>query len=315
MNLIFQNYKFRASQIGNLMTNLETITPKQEQELSELLSRQEQSKNGNAKPLTQNMQDKLAELLDKKNQKPTLPQGAISYLQEVFRDVYWGRKRTPYNKFLEKGNLCEQDALDLLSQYDNDFYYKNEELLENNFINGTPDNRQEIIRDTKVNYDLESFDKAELTTQYLYQIKSYCWLDKKTKGQLCYCLVNNPIHHIEQERKSLWYRMGMPVETDTEWIEAHKQLERNMIFDPIKFKEQYPEYEFVNPESDLYIPPQFRVKKFDIELTQQDIENITTRVVLAREWLTEKELETINKLNQFIKENNEISINGYIAMA
>jgi len=303
--LLFDNFKFRASQIGNLMTNLETITPKQEQELNDLLERQKQSKSDVAKPLTQNMQAKLTELLEKQNQPPKLPQGAISYLQEVFRDVYWGRKRTPYNKFLEKGNLCEQDALDLLSQHDNDFYYKNDQLLENDFICGTPDNRQEIIRDTKANYDLESFDKAELTTLYQYQIKAYCWLDNKTHGQLCYCLVNNPIHHIEQERKSLWYRMGMPEQDDLNWIEAHQQLERNMIFDPIQFKEQYPDYQFVNHESDLYIPPQFRVKKFQVELTQTDIENIKQRVFMAREWLIQKEIETLNKLNGFIEQNNE----------
>jgi len=299
----FQTFKFRASQIGNLLTNIETITEKQLQELSELQIRKAQAEIGEAKPLTKNMQDKLTELLEKQNHKPTLPKGAISYLDEVFRDVYWGRKRTPYNKFIEKGNLCEQDALDLLSQYDNDFYYKNEELLENNFICGTPDNRQDIIRDTKANYDLESFDKAELTPLYQYQIKAYCWLDNKTNGQLCYCLVNNPIHHIEQERKSLWYRMGMPEQEDQQWIEAHKQLERNMIFDPIKFKEQYPDYDFINQESDLYIPPAFRVKKFDIELTQQDIDTMIERTKLAKQYLINKETETLDKLNDFINKN------------
>jgi len=302
--MIFQNFKFRASQVGNLMTNLEALTPKQEQELTELVQRKQDADRGVAKPLTQNMHAKLTELVDKKNQPPKLATGAISYLEEVFRDVYWGRKRTPYNKFIEKGNLCEQDALDLLSQHDNDFYYKNDQLLENDFIKGTPDNRQEIIRDTKANYDLESFDKAEMTTLYQYQIKAYCWLDNKTQGELCYCLVNNPIHQIEQERKSLWYRMAMPEQDDNNWVEALKQLERNMIFDPIKFKEQYPEYEFVNQESDLYIPPQFRVKKFQVELTPTDINNISQRVVMAREWLIQKETQTLNKLNGFIEQNN-----------
>ncbi len=299
--LIFENYKFRASQIGHIMTNLESITSKQLEELETLQTRKQNAEKGTEKPLTANMEEKLKELISKRDAPDELPSGAISYLEEVFRDVFWGRKRSLQNKFLEKGNLCEQDALDLLSEYDNDFYHKNDEYLENDYVCGTPDNRQGIIRDTKANYDLESFDKSELTKLYEWQIKTYDWLDGKKEGELCYCLVNNPLHHLETERKSLWYKMGMPDEESEEWKEALKQLERNMIFDPIKFKEQYPHYTFENTESDLYIPPQFRVKKFRVTLEESDIKNIISRVKLARAYLIHKEIEVKNKIQEYAK--------------
>src|SRR5690606_24137174 len=137
-----------------------------------------------------------------------------------------------HNKFVEKGNLVEEDALDLLSEIDGVTYFKNDEHLENDWVRGTPDNRQDgTVIDTKSNYDLDTFDKAELTKLYEYQIKTYLFLDNKKHGILAYCLVNTPLHRIEAERKSLWYAMGMPEEDNNDWLETVCQLERNMIFD------------------------------------------------------------------------------------
>jgi hypothetical protein len=306
MTTIFKNWKARPSQLGNLMTYLTSKNDTENQKLrkSELLYEKKNliNKNGNKVKWTDRKQAELDKITESLNNPNPLPEGAKSYLDKVFNDVFWGRKRILYNKYLEKGTSQETDALELLSEVDGIDYFKNEEVIENNWVVGTPDNRQDgIIRDTKASYDLESYDKADLSSLYEWQIKAYCWIDNKTKGELCYCLVNTPEHHIIAETRSQWYAMGMPDEDNEEWIETKKQIERNMIFDPIRFKDEFPNYQFLNKREDLIIPSIFRVKKFEVEIQDDDIENMKHRIKLSRKYLCQKEDEVMAKLNDYAK--------------
>lgn len=296
--LTFKNWKCRCSQLGNIMTNLEGITTKQLEEIDALLEEKATglNKNGNKIKWTENKANKLSELLAKRDKPDELPAGAISYLEEEFRSVFWGRRRILNNKYIKKGLLCEEDALQLLSDVDGEFYVKNDEQLENEFLTGCPDNREGKIRDTKANYDMDSFDKADLSKLYEWQIKGYLILDNKELGELDYTLVNNPLHQLQNERKSVWYAMGQPEEEDPEWTIMAQQIERNMIFDKDAFREQYPTYDFENSH-DFSIPRHLRVKKFEVRLEEGDREAIERRVKLAREWLVKKEIETRKLIN------------------
>ena len=84
-----------------------------------------------------------------------------------------------------------------------------------------------------------------------------------------------------------------------------------MIFDVPKFIEENPEYTFVNVDLDFTIPLHLRVKLFPVDLEEKDIENIKSRVLLAREYLVEKEIKTLsefNKYNDFISDfNNKLT--------
>lgn len=307
-NLIFENWKARCSSLGKLMTNLPSAEQEEKiaTEIKELTNERDYgvNKNGNKVKWTENKDNRLAELIEKQNKEDELPTGAITYLEEVFRDVFWKRKRFLNNKYLEKGTINEDDALGLASLRDNFFYRKNDEHLSNDFIQGTPDNLQIKTKDTKTNWDLESFEKAEDTTLYSWQLKGYMWLvhsydfpelETKTESELLYCLVNAPLHLVQSERKSLWYKLGMPDEEDEEWLEAARQLERNMIFDKQAFRNEYPNYDFEN-FNDFSIPPHLRIKSFEETLVEQDIKDMTRRVTMARQWLVNKEIETIKKL-------------------
>jgi hypothetical protein len=218
--------------------------------------------------------------------------------------VFWGRRKLIYNKYLEKGNIVEEDSLELLSEVDGVLYWKNEEYLENEFSQGCPDNIFEKIRDTKSNYEFDTFQKAELTSLYSWQIKDYTWMaiesghDISRTGELCYCLVNSPSHRIEAEKKSLWFSMGMPEETEDRWIEAASQLERNHIFDITKFKYDYPGFDLVTPIWRFDIPKHMRVKRFDVTLEDSDIEHLKRRSGMAKKWLLERELQEVELINK-----------------
>lgn len=311
-NLIFKDWKPRASAKGNILTHrpepLRPATAEDKENLKTLLIIKETGKNpktGRANKWDSSKEKEKDYLYHVVNQIPLpdeLPTGAISWLEKEFRRIYWGRERILHNKFLEKGTANESDCLDLLEEVDGKSYFKNEEKLENEYTHGTPDNRDDDkIIDTKANYDMDSFDNADLNGIYEWQIKAYLFLDNKTEGELCYCLVNTPLHHLEAQRKSLFYSMGIPDEENEEWIEIQKQIERNMIFDPMRFKEEYPHYTFLNDESDLYVPAPLRVKRFEVKLEPDDIEFMKSRVLLARKWLCDKEIETLNRIKEFTR--------------
>jgi hypothetical protein len=291
-NLLFTNFKFRCHRLGDIMTNLPGLTASEEKKLETLSLRKIDATKDKAKPLTPLMEEDLKELIAKKARPDSLPVGAKSYLDNVFDEIYWRRKRLLTNKYLDKGLMTEQDVLELHSNVDGEIYWKNaKHFSDNPYIEGMPDNILLKVRDAKANFDLETFRKAELSTGYNWQIKGYLWLTGLTEGELMYGLVNNPLHQITNAITTVFYNMGCPEDDDENFIKAKMQIERNMIFDAGKFREDYPNYVFQNPILDFDIPEVLRVKKFSVNLDPNDIENIKRRVILSRIYLCEKEIE------------------------
>lgn len=313
--LIFKNFKFRCSSLGHILTSLpERFTEADEARLKSLEYERATgiNENGNkTRGWTDTKQSEVDKLLSKQNSEDVLPTGCITHLEDIFRSQFWNRRRLLNNKYLEKGLCVEEDALELLSGIDGEPHWKNDQQFDNAYIQGCPDNIEpEIGRDTKSNYDMDTFDKAELTSLYSWQLKGYGWLTGIKNWELCYCLVNTPYHQLKTAEKSLYFAMGQPADDEPRWIEAMCQLERNMIFDMAAFQKE-------NPGSDLMhgrvfefpdgstrsiewkydVPPKMRVKRFMVTLQKEDIAHIKRRVKMCRAWLCQKEKETLQLLN------------------
>lgn len=304
-NLIFTNYKFRCSQLGNIMTCLpKEITQEQLDRIKELEKERDEgiNVNGNTVKWTQTKIDELAKLKKIEGNEDELPEGAKTFLDSLFRSVFWGRRRILANKFLSKGLFCEDDAIGLLSKIDNEFYTKNKTKYQNEFIEGEPDMVAPLY-DTKANWDLETYENAELISLYDWQIKGYSFMLKVSGGTLAYTLVNSPLHEIINERNRMLYAVGNPDSENEEWKEICKQIERNHIFDVQAFQKAYPFYQFENVDEqgqiiDFSIPAELRVKKFAVTLTDDDIYHIKRRVLMCREYLVNKEIEVRDRLKQ-----------------
>lgn len=306
--LVFKNWKQRCSSLGHILTNLpQPITDEEKVELANLLEecRSGVNTNGNKTKWTDVKASKVKALQRKEKGEDELSSGIITHLDDVFRAVFWKRRRHLSNKYLEKGLLTEQDILDLASKQDGDFYIKNGDRFANEFIDGEWDNYSVKVRDTKSNYDLKTFDEADLSKLYENQLKGYSWLvkdkynlDYYPEAELVYGLVNNPLHHITNEITRQFYAHGNPSDDNDKWIEVKRQIERNMIFDIDLFKRDYPHYIFENEVLDFDIPAQFRLKKFQVTTTQEDIDNIKRRVLMCRIYLTQKEINIYKQFNQ-----------------
>lgn len=312
--LIFKEWRARCSSLGHILTNLpEKFSKDDAKRLKELIYEKETGilPSGNKnRGWTDTKQTEIDKLLIKKNRKDSLPDGCITHLEDIFRSQFWGRKRLLHNKYLEKGTMSEEDALELLSVIDGEPHWKNDQQFDNEFIQGCPDNIEEVIgRDTKCNYDMDTYDKAELTKLYEYQLKGYGWLTGIIDWELCYCLVNTPYHQLKTAEKSLYFAMGQPADDEPRWVEAMCQLERNMIFDMGAFLKENPGadlmhgrvFEFSDGSTRSIewrhdVPPKMRVKRFHVKLEKEDIAHFKRRVKMCRQWLIAKEKETLKLL-------------------
>lgn len=211
-----------------------------------------------------------------------LSKTAKSHLIEIYIREKYGRRKDVQTKQMRKGVEVEDDAIELLAQSLGRPLSKNTERFSNNFITGHPDvlDLTEAglkVWDVKSSYDLFTFlgnipDK--LNSQYYWQLQSYMWLTGATESCIAYCLINTPFGIIEQEKKSLLYKMNVISDESPEYVLEAAKLELNMMFDDIDQKE--------------------RLLLFPVQRNDEDIELIKEKVAKARVFLESIEETHLN---------------------
>ena len=201
---------------------------------------------------------------------------------EIYIAEKYGRRKDVQTKQMRKGVEVEDDAIALLAQSLGKPLSKNTERFTNEFITGHPDvlDLTETglkVWDVKSSYDLFTFlgnipDK--LNSQYYWQLQSYMWLTGATESCIAYCLINTPFGIIEQEKKSLLYKMNVISEESPEYVLEAAKLELNMMFDDIDQKE--------------------RLLLFPVQRNDEDIELIKEKVLKARVFLESIEETHLN---------------------
>jgi len=211
-----------------------------------------------------------------------LSKTAKTHLLEIYIAEKYGRRKDVQTKQMKKGIQVEDDSIALLSEYMGKPFSKNSERFTNDYITGHPDilDLSESglkIWDVKSSYDLFTFLgnlPEKLKDLYYWQLQSYMWLTGAVESSIAYCLVNTPFGIIEQEKKSLLYRMDVISEESPEYVLEASKLELNMMFDDIDQKE--------------------RLLLFPVHRNDEDIELIKEKVLKAREFLENIEETHLN---------------------
>ena len=211
-------------------------------------------------------------MTNSKTKSEILSETAKASLRELWvREVFGREKFDTSNKYTEKGIMCEPDSMDLIKRVTGKTYFKNNDRLENEFVNGTPDiilngpptDASKII-DVKTSWDLWTFaavDRAAALKSYYYQLLGYMWLTNAPVSELIYCLVNTPDEIMNNELYKLSFRYPEMNESE----EKAERFRRNYIFDDI--------------------PDELKLKSFIIEFDGNDIEILQERIVAARAYL------------------------------
>lgn len=206
----------------------------------------------------------LAHLMIKPRSKiEVLSESTKTYLRDIYIQEVFGRHHPQIvNGAMQKGTMVESDSMDVLKAATGLTYFKNNKHLNNDFIKGTPDiiAQDNLVIDIKSNWDLWTFaatDEKKATDSYYYQVLGYMWLTGKTKGKLAFCLTNTPEEIMYKETQKLAWSMDQ--------AEAEDIIRKNHTFDDV--------------------PAELRVKQFDFDYSEQDVEMLKNQIILAREYL------------------------------
>jgi hypothetical protein len=224
-------------------------------------------------------------------------------LRIIYREVRHSRDNEFESKYTEKGIRKEEEAITLFCRLKKKVYKKNIVRVNNLFITGEPDlsDNEDIMKcqhgvDTKCSWSVFTmpYKDEKLPANYWWQDQCYMALTGAKRWSTAYCLVNAPADLILQEKKSVWYKLGMPEvgwPTYDLYIEKCQKLERNMIFNKAEFMAEEPGFDF-DTKIWLYdIPLDERMVEFVVERDENAILKIKKTVIKCRKYLND-----LNKL-------------------
>lgn len=133
--------------------------------------------------------------------KDVFPKGGITTVQEtVEKDVYQYTEELD-TKEIQKGKLCEEDAIEFASQFLFLDLKKNTERNYTDYSTGETDVLPVVIDDKKIIIDIKCpWSKKTFPTtpekgnkkEYEYQLRDYMAQNDCDEGWIVYCLMNTP---------------------------------------------------------------------------------------------------------------------------
>ena len=175
------------------------------------------------------------------------------HLLECWIDETYGRKQNIENRYIQKGLMVEESGITLLSRLKKQFFVKNEQTFENEFIIGTPDIiTADMVRDIKSSWDIYTFYMVlykPVNKHYEYQLRGYMDLTGRDISSVDYVLIDTPEPIISQRRRKLMYDMGVTDDNARAYGEACAEIDRISLYGDIPNEKRHIGMEFkASPE-------------------------------------------------------------------
>ena len=195
-----------------------------------------------------------------------LSETAKTFVEDKWLFEQFGFSEQLKNQYMDKGNECEQDAMELVSQVvEGGFRSRFDTKLQNDYVIGTPDIvLTDCVEDIKTSWNLKTFFNAELSKMYFAQAQCYMWLTGKEKYRLIYSLVPTPQHMVLKQCEKLVWQYDKNYDNE-DYIKECQQIQRNN--DLIK-----------------ELPIEKRVKVFAFDYDPAYIETLKNKIEKAREY-------------------------------
>lgn len=251
-----KKFNIRCSAISNITAGEMGLTDKQESDIDFL---------GAKSKITLLQEEKLYKLIYKRD-NPELPEGAKTYCKDWLKGQLLDFQTDFSSRYTDKGNIVEDESIDFIADIlGYGFLIKNEDHFSDDFMMGTPDVIYgDTIIDVKNSWDSNTFPMFESeipNTNYYWQLQGYMALTGKSKAKLIYTLMDTPEHLIVKEARYDSIRQGHE-ELD---MDVYKKHHKNMTYTGIDDK--------------------LKIKVFDIERNDADIQKIKYRVIECRKYI------------------------------
>ena len=230
-----EDLKFRCSSLSDIANGKQGLTAVQQKNLNDLLSKVK---------ITEKQAETRDELIAKRDAPVTLTQTGISAVELIIKQMVYGYTTNLDNKYLSKGIIMEDKAIELLSLHTGNNYSKNEKHFSNDFITGTPD----IIHDKKI-IDIKCswskqtfpvFEEEAHNTQYEYQMRGYMVLTGCESAEVTYCLMTTPEDLCKYEPKDLHDMEDLDLRLRFTTIKYERDLEiEKQIIEKVKVAREY----------------------------------------------------------------------------
>lgn len=203
-----------------------------------------------------------------------LSKTAKTFIEETWLLNEFGYREDVFTPEIMKGHLCEAESRKLIRNVlGGEYRERNTERFKNDFISGHPDivlKHEDFVEDIKNPKSLKTFIKSEITKLYYWQLVGYMWLTGKTKARLIYTLNPDPFEIIEDAKKRLYFKFDCD-EDNPDYITACAQIDHNNKLIEVLSDEK-------------------RLRFFEIELKQSDIDDLKTAIQNAWEYYNTLEL-------------------------
>lgn len=209
--------KFRASACAPLFTGEDGLTDKQQEELVSLLEKEKR---------TAIQEQKMLDLIAKRDAEPELPKGAKTYIEGLVDQYVYKYEDYIDNKYVRKGIAVEdsededinKSAIKIASALFFTEYGKSSTYLTKGKFHGHPDiedDEEQMILDIKSSWNKKTFPKRPEDghdSTYEWQGKLYCYMKGWSKFRLCYVLMSTPEELVpDNEHESLHYANDLPL--------------------------------------------------------------------------------------------------------
>jgi hypothetical protein len=143
--------------------------------------------------------------------KNTLPDGAVSYINELASQIILSWQPELDTFAIEKGKQCEDDSIALLNSVTGKSYTKNTTRKTTDLLTGEwdiEDESESLIIDIKSAYSKKTFPiaiKEGDRKLYEWQLTAYMHLRNLDNAMLAYCLVDTPEPLISKKDNEDWH--------------------------------------------------------------------------------------------------------------
>lgn len=206
-------------------------------------------------------------MTEPRSKSEVISETAKIHLVDVFVSAKYGRNTDIQTKYTNKGLMVEEDSLTLYSLYKKQFFKKNDERFENNWISGCPDITNHV-RDIKSSWDIFTFFRTKskkLNPLYFWQLHGYMDLLDDDKAILAYCLIDTPDSIVFDEKRKLQYKMNVIDDANEDFQKACSEIDRLMKYSDIPMNE--------------------KIIEIEIKRDQKAIDLMHKRVDYCREWM------------------------------
>ena len=206
----------------------------------------------------------ISNIMAKATKDRTISVGAETTIKDWYiSNLYARSKPQATSKYTDKGNEKEGDAIRFLSKVHGDFYSKNNQTFENEYLVGTPDIiTPDAIIDIKCSWDCFTFPyfETELNKVYWAQMQGYMALTGKKRAVVAYCLMDPTFDQIE-------YAISDYCKTHN--CERTEEIEEKVIA----------QMSYEN------LPTNLRLKEFEVLRDEDYIASVYDRVTAMRDFL------------------------------